>query len=869
MIHFLAWYLLLLLLGWLMFPLAWHLFPALADRGYTLARALGLLVWGYLFWLFASLGVIRNDAAGLVLSLLVAAGLSLWVARRTLFPRPTSLLAWLRSNARLVVTVEVLFLLAFAAWTFVRASDPSIETAGGEKTMELAFINAILRSPTFPPNDPWLSGYSISYYYFGYVMTAMLAKATAAPGAVAHNLMLALVFALSASGAYGILYNLLAIRRKDKPRSTPDKPSLTLPLLGPLFLLLISNVAGFLESLHRRGIGWSGQAGDQNIWTALGNLVRPNLEAFNFWTWLDILHLNDAPRLPYEWTPDRFIWWWQDSRVLQDYDLAGTFTEVIDEFPAFSYLLGDLHPHVLAMPFVLMAVAFSLNLFMGGWQGEMRVRRFHLPVNWLSYLSGALLLGGLAFLNTWDILPGFTLLAGSYVLARVRDMGWSWKRLLDLLAFGVPIGLLAIVLYLPFYLGFSSQAAGILPNLEYPTRGAHLWVMFGTLILPLLVFLLYLGRGRQVSANWKVGLGLGMGFTLLLWLLSWLFGLLVQFKMPEFASAYLGSQGYVSMGLFFGATLLRRLAYIGGLLTMLAMLIPPIAYLLRADPAAARQAEEPAPDQPGCRSVYHLPPLVFVLFMILIGAVLVLAPDFVYLRDLFGKRMNTIFKFYYQAWLLWSLAAAFGIAVMLSELRKARLWLFSLGLAFLLVVGLAFPFFGLPNKTGNFNFPSFRAALDIALTSSDPHPLRTAVASTWTLDGTDLFHAQFPDDAAAADWLAAAPMGVVAEAVGGQYSGYARISVYSGLPTVVGWIGHEDQWRGTFDEQRQRGEQDIPTLYQSNNWEETDAIIQNYGIRYIVVGTLERQSYRVYESKFQQYLVEVFRSGEVVIYQVP
>jgi len=112
-------------------------------------------------------------------------------------------------------------------------------------------------------------------------------------------------------------------------------------------------------------------------------------------------------------------------------------------------------------------------------------------------------------------------------------------------------------------------------------------------------------------------------------------------------------------------------------------------------------------------------------------------------------------------------------------------------------------------------------------------------------------------------------MGVVAEAVGGQYSGYARISVYSGLPTVVGWIGHEDQWRGTFDEQRQRGEQDIPTLYQSNNWEETDAIIQNYGIRYIVVGTLERQSYRVYESKFQQYLVEVFRSGEVVIYQVP
>jgi uncharacterized membrane protein len=66
--------------------------------------------------------------------------------------------------------------------------------------MELAFINAILRSPTFPPHDPWLSGFSISYYYFGYVLTAMLAKFTGTLGSVAFNLMLALIFALSASG---------------------------------------------------------------------------------------------------------------------------------------------------------------------------------------------------------------------------------------------------------------------------------------------------------------------------------------------------------------------------------------------------------------------------------------------------------------------------------------------------------------------------------------------------------------------------------------------------------------------------------------------------------------------------------------------
>ena len=94
--------------------------------------------------------------------------------------------------------VEILFFLAFAFLAFVRAGNPEI--VGTEKPMELAFINAILRSPTFPPHDPWLSGYAISYYYFGYVMTAMLAKATGTLGSVAFNLMLALVFALSAVG---------------------------------------------------------------------------------------------------------------------------------------------------------------------------------------------------------------------------------------------------------------------------------------------------------------------------------------------------------------------------------------------------------------------------------------------------------------------------------------------------------------------------------------------------------------------------------------------------------------------------------------------------------------------------------------------
>jgi YYY domain-containing protein len=872
MLDFIAWYLLVTLLGWLAFPLAWRLFPSLADRGFSLARALGLLLWGYLFWMLVSLGVIQNDGGGLLLTFLLVAGLSaiaLWtIGRRqplidgeSTVHGPRSIVTWIKSNQRLVICVEIFFFLVFATWAFVRASNPNIETAGGEKTMELAFINALLRSPTFPPHDPWLSGYSISYYYFGYVMTAMLAKAAATPGAVAHNLMLSLVFALSFIGVYGILYNLLAAWQKHRSsvanQKSPianQKSSIGLPLLGPLFLLFVSNVAGFLEMLHARGLFWK--------WDENG------VGSSSFWTWLGIKQLDLPPSLPLRWTPDRYLWWWQDSRVLQDYDLAGNFHEIIDEFPAFSYLLGDLHPHVLVMPFGLLVLAVALNLFLGGWDGETDLRLYRLPLRLEGFLFAALALGGLAFLNTWDILVGFTLLAGAYVLARVRAAGWTWQRLRDLFAFGLPLGVLAILCYLPFYTGFASQAGGILPNLETPTRGAHLWVMFGTLFIPLLVYLLYLWRGEKRPANWKAGFGLGLGLALILWLLSWLLALLAKLSMPDFAANYLEARGFISETLFFIAASIRRLEYIASLLTLLALLIPCLAFLSISGQkggetdASSRSTSDLQP------STITLPPTPFVLFMLFLGAVLVLTPEFVFLRDLFGNRMNTIFKFYYQAWILWSLAAAFGIVVLLHELRGAWKWAWGIGLGLVLIVGLAFPVFGLPNKTNGFQFPAFQAAYEAAVAAGAPTPLSTA-ASVWTLDGARLFHRQYPDDAAAADWLSTAPFGVVAEAVSiHTYSNYSRISAYSGLPAVLGWPGHEDQWRGGSAEQGTR-KQDVDRLYQTNSWEEARLILAQYNIRYVVVGTLERNTYRVNESMFQRYLVPVFQSRDVVIYEVP
>jgi uncharacterized membrane protein len=209
--------------------------------------------------------------------------------------------------------------------------------------------------------------------------------------------------------------------------------------------------------------------------------------------------------------------------------------------------------------------------------------------------------------------------------------------------------------------------------------------------------------------------------------------------------------------------------------------------------------------------------------------------------------MNTVFKFYYQAWALWSLAAAFGFVVLVKELRGIKLGLFAVAMAGVLVVGLTYPALSLPNKTDNFN---------------------AANPDRRTLDGAAYLGVYSPDDYAAIQWLAQAPLGTVVEAVGGSYSEFARIATYSGQPTVLGWPGHESQWRGGYAEMGSRNG-DIQRLYETANWNEANSILTQYGIHYVYIGSLESTTYALNEQKFARNLAEVYRQGQVVIYEAP
>ncbi len=874
MVSFILWYIIVSLTGLAAFPLAYRLLPALPDRGYTFSRALGLLVWGYGFWLLGSLGILGNDLGGQAFALAVLLGLSILALRGG---RLKEIRVWLGSQRVFLFIAEALFLLAFAGLAMVRAANPDLTST--EKPMELAFINAILRSPSMPPNDPWLSGYAISYYYFGYLLVAMLARVLGVTGSVAHNLGTALVFGLGATGAYGVVYNLIqttADRRlpaaedgrnllgietlpaSGQPRSAVANRSPLLAFLGPLFILLISNLEGFLEILHARGLFWR--------LSVSGEMTS------GFWKWLDILDLNQPPTGPLGWVPRTFgtgnWWWWRASRVLQDYNFTHAPREIIDEFPFFSFLLADLHPHVIAIPFALLAMGLALNLYLGGGCGRINLPgQFHWELSKSSFLLAAVALGSIFFFNASDFPFYVALVAGAYALGRIKDglhytnqetvdpqpsdlRSPAFQLLFDFASLGVALGAAGYLLYLPFHLSFSSQVSGINPSLVYFTRGAYLWVMFAPLLLPVGAFLLHLWRTHGGSQGLKRGLLAALGILVGLWALSLLFG-----GLQVFVGNLLQASGGSSLLQEFGApdwpsllreSILRRLAAPGGWITLTLLLAGTLGLVLGS--RGAREQGSAGDTNPYLTPSHPGTPALFVLLLILLGALLVLGADFFYLRDQFGSRFNTIFKFYYTAWMLWGIAAAYSSAFLLSALRGAWGTVFRAGLVALIGAGLVYAYFGLREKTNNFNPPD-----------------------GWTLDGGAYLARWAPEDLAAIRWLQTAPAGVIVEAVhpqGGQYTEFARISTYSGLPTVLGWVGHESQWRGS-DESFRGRQADIELFYTTRDWNQAQAILHKYGIRYVILGQRERSVYRVSETKFEHSLTPVFRQGSLVIYEVP
>jgi YYY domain-containing protein len=870
----LSWWLLSTLAGIAIYPLFFRLAGALPSRGYALARTAGLMLIGFIFWILGVLGLLRNTPGGTVLVAVVLAIIGViayftWRARDAeTEDEGVRIIPWLRANIPLIVTTELLFVLLFFGWALVRALYPSL--AGTEHPMDMAFLTASRRSATFPPNDPWLSNYAISYYHFGYIIMAMVANLSGVSNGIAYNLAIALLFGLTGIGVFGVAYDLGMGLRLRVPRAVnlrPVQQAIGVGLFAVMFVLFLGNLGLSLVEIPYH----TGLASEQYMdWVDLKYREEP----------ADCVRSGSAD--PAKW---RCGWWWfAYARMVNDHDLQGSPIEVITENPHFSFILADLHPHVLSLPFAVLVVGLAYNL-------ALRKRRLY-PWEFLLY---AIFTGGMIFLNSWDAVY-LGLIIGAEGLRRLLNNGTGrftpedWR---GIALFGVLLVLLVAVFYSPFFISFRSQASGILPNIIWGTKFHQFFLMFGP-------FLVILGGFLAVEA-WRGGSRLNLGLALrvvggaILLLLAAFILLIVLALINPTVGGAIGQLTNQSGGILAVIPLVigRR---IEGLIThtvlFLAIFVV-IARLFAKEPTVSGEPEQTR------HIITYSPATAFTLLLIGAGAVLTLAPEFVYLRDGFGTRMNTVFKLYYQAWLFWGIASAFAffsvttsLLPMIVEKSKSPRKLGDEGelvaddealigerpvpglprLAFLvvatvfIVLGMVYPVYAINS----------RALVESGRVNGINSPL--------TLDGGPTIAAG-RDDYNVIQCLsrvARSDKDIVAEAIrpGVAYnSDYGRVSGLTGIPTLVGWDNHERQWRGEtfedfnvdYDEQGNRlgTRQDaIAKLYNTTSWDEVRAIVNRFKITYIYVGPTERRDFTPEGiAKFQQ-LKWICAEGDAAVYPV-
>ncbi len=888
----LRWWGVLFLLGTAVTPLTFYLFKRLPDRGYAFVKMLALLLVSYLFWLLGSLGFLQNNLGGILLAMTLMVGLSYWAYRHS----GSELRAWVWGHWKHILLTELVFALLFGLWVWVRAQNPAIVAT--EKPMEFAFLNAAGRSATFPPVDPWLSGFGISYYYFGYVMSSVLARLAAVSEPVAFNLAIAWLLAGTGVGAFGIVYNLVASYGHFLQQKA-SRLALTFGLIAAIALPIGGNLQIILELLHENNVG-----------------------SAQFWQWLNVRDINMAP------SPDSIAryetsgwWWWRSSRVINEHSLTGQIIEGLEpiaEFPSFSFILGDLHPHVLALPFAFLSLAVAFLWWLGqeeeaigdwrlentGFQSLISNLQSLIPNKPLWALT-VLVLGGLSFLNTWDVLIHLFVVLGAFVLSRWRRFGWRTQWLTEAFWLALLLVIPAILLYLPFYLGFRSQAGApfLLPTLVRPTRLPQFLIIFGLPLLSIWALVLSLASRYQFS-RWKSGLATAVFLILGLFVLALLLGWVVA-SGGEGAARIGGLAGELGLTLpprpegdvalgwgltavaaILPAYLQGRLAY-PGLTLMLAALLGLVVMAWQGLFSKKRRTqrypeefqsntedlEKVSPHHPAMHASptlsprHHVThsPLPFVLLLIATGALLTLGPEFVYLRDNFGMRLNTIFKFYYQAWVMFGVAGLFSLSYLWLAVKQGSRKLVPAAVtvvyAAVFLGTLLFPYFAIQSRAIEYRGP---------VDSANRLPA--------TLNGLAQMATFNPDDYAAIMWLRQNVSGTptIVEAVGGQYSpeGHGRVSASTGIPTLLGWAGHEYQWRGYSTPEPAEREPVVRDIYIVPGWENSNIanVLNQYDVAYIYVGNLERSTYGVNGrlpgvNKFNEQLEVAYQGGSVTIYR--
>ena len=761
------WLVLYLLAMYVGGSLAAVLFPRFPDRGVAFGVPIAFTVVLLVTYFVGRLSLLVGIWAGV--AILVALAFA-------------SALRGFRVDNRRYVETAVVFTAGFLFVVWIRALDPAILPIGGEKFLDFGLLQSLLRAETLPPEDMWFAGEPVAYYYGGHLLAAILARLTGTTGPYAYNLALAGFYAMLVTGVYG-LAGAIALERGVSRR----------------FAALLSVFAvGFASNLSTpvRLLIWLLPEGLADTVASLAGL--------------EIRGLAEGP--------DSFFYWDASRVITDDVTDYATLTPntgmVIDEFPLFAWLNGDLHAHMMSTGFLLLVAGLCYGYYRT--PASDRRRRLGLLFGVIPAVGGLIAVtntwsfpsvGGLLFL-TVALAPAdpMTLLpAGLRREIRSESLASEGLRIATALAVaaaGLAIGLLWS---LPFWLG-PATGRGIA---AFPDRSslAELLLVHGLFVVPFGLYL-YARLGGAVGARRaRLAGAVAVGYALVA---AWADVAAVGLLLP----------------LLFGAWVFAR--------------SPALERSVGADYVLA---------DGGDRSTG------FELVLLLAGAGLVILVEFLFLREPSG-RMNTVFKTYMQVWVLWGVAVGPVLAWLVTRWRpnraaaSARTWLRPAMGLFLVVLVVSTSIYG-----------------------GLAHSNHAKDAGEPTLDGLAHLEAAHPDEAAAIEWLRTEVEGHPTIVTGAPASfgwdpstgqGASAPASLTGLPTVAGWTDEVLYRNASVYQQRVR---DVETIYTGPAAQQR-RLLERYDVTYVYVGPAERVRYGTITIGQRDGLTPAHRSGDVVIYRV-
>jgi YYY domain-containing protein len=788
------WYLFIFLLGVAVYPITRLAMPGLADKGYPLSRALGLVLFGYLAWAGGSVGIpyTRLTIAVVFVLIVLAGGLLAYYQRNELRQE------W-QTRRRYFLMIEGLFLAFFAMDLIIRLGNPELwhPAKGGERPMDFSYFNAVLKSTVFPPYDPWFAGGYINYYYYGFVLVGTPVKLLGIVPSIAYNFLLPMLFAIVGVCAFSLGWNLVESQKAkvDENRQSIFDLGLIAGLAASALTLLLGNLGTIQTVYHKLQ-----ELGAQGAFS-----WEPTIPIFQRWSWAlqgFIMTLKGAglPVGPGDW-------YWNPSRVIPP--LGGN---EITEFPLFTFIYSDLHAHMIAIPLALLAVSWALAMVLNRAQWRNPLSAV------LGVVLGGLIIGVFYPANLSDtytyLLIG--IIAIGYAVFRYAPTSSILYRIALSAGAVALLFVLARYLYAP-YSAWYAQAYSELDrwNGPYTPIWSYLthWLVFLFIVVSWMAW-----ETREWMASTPVSaLRKLKPYALLIE------GAIVLFVLALLVIQYLGtSVGWIALPIAAWAAVL----------------------LLR-------------PNQPDAKN--------FVLFLIGTAMLITIVVEVVVVSGDIG-RQNTIFKFYMQAWILLAVSAAAAFAWTLPGFFR---WLpgwrafWQVAMVFLIAGAALFTITGTVGKIRDRWIVDAPRALDSMTFMRYAH---------YDDFGQRL---DLSEDYRAIRWLQENVQGspVIVEANCSEYRWCTRMTIYTGLPSVVGWNWHQRQQRvftSTWVEARVA---EVGNFYNALDEEQTTEFLEKYDVRYIVVGQLERAAYSPEGiAKFERlngtYWQEVYRDGNTTIYEV-